>query len=137
MKIHYKKGEVQMNIFLGVIWLAWGVFLLGSGKFDAYKLYEISTWLGVIMILLAASFFMIYFNQVRNQYLTIDEGIIKQNWPYGKEMKLEEIKQIKNSKGMYILQTELQKMKINLNLIDDKSKLDLNNELMKLGVKWE
>lgn len=137
MKIHYKKSEVQMNIFLGVIWLAWGVFLLGSGKFDAYKIYDFRTWLGVIMFLLSLSYFFMYFNQVRNQYLTINDGHIKQNWPYGKEMKLEEIKRIKNSNGMYILQSELQKMKINSKLIDDKSILDLNYELMKLDVKWE
>jgi len=126
-----------MNLFFGIVWMAWGGFLLFSGKYDAYILYDFSTWFGVLMLFFSACYFMMYFTQVRNQYLTIDDGLIKQNWPYGKEMKLEEIKQIKNSNGMYILQSELQKMKINSKLIDDKSKVDLNNELMKLDVKWE
>lgn len=126
-----------MNIFMGIMWLSFGIFWIMSGKDDASSLYDFGNWLGVACILLSACYFIMFINQVRNHYLTIDDGFIKQNWPYGKEMKLEEIKQNKNSDDKYILQSELQKMKINLKLIDDKSIIDLKSELMKLGIKWE
>lgn len=51
-------------------------------------------------------------------------------------MNLDEIKRIRHFAGEYILKSELQRMKINIDLIDEKSLSDLKTELKKLNVEW-
>jgi len=92
--------------------------------------------LGIGGFILSGLYFYIYFNQIKKEYLTIEGGFIKQHGPFAKEMKLEEIKRIKNSNGKYLLQSEVRKMKIYIKLIDNQSLLDLNTELLKLDVEW-
>ena len=77
-----------------------------------------------------------YFYEYFNQYLTIGNGIIKINSPFGKKMNLAEIKRIKKFAGDYILKTEKAELTINTQMIDPNSLAELNAELEKLNVEW-
>jgi hypothetical protein len=136
MTIHYKKIEVRMKLFSGIVFFAIGTFWLMIAIYDSSSIYSYVTLIGITWLILSRLYFINYWHQIKNQYLTIEEGVIRQNWPFGKEMKLEEIKKIKNSNGKYLLQSEMQQMKIYLKSIDDQSLLDLNTELLKLDVQW-
>ena len=69
-------------------------------------------------------------------YLSIENNIIKQNYIFGKKMKLSEIKSIKHFAGEYILRTDKRKMTINISWVDQSSLLDLKDELKKLDAQW-
>jgi len=128
MKIGYKKRHLNVNLISGLIWLVWffvGVF----GK-------EEPNWTDYGWIVISLMYLGMYFYQKNYNYLTIENGFIKQNWPFGKKMKLKEIKGIKHFAGEYILKSELKKMKINIQLINEESLLELKTELKKLDVEW-
>ena len=97
---------------------------------------ENSSWFDYFWFLMSGTYLIIYFYQKKEKYLTIENGIIKQNWPFGKKMKLNEIKRIKHFAGEYIIKSELKKMKINIGLIEDESLSELKSELKKLNVEW-
>ena len=128
MKIGYKKRHLNVNLISGLIWLVWffvGVF----GK-------EEPNWTDYGWIVISLMYLGMYFYQKNYNYLTIENGFIKQNWPFGKKMNLNEIKRIRHFGGEYILKSELKKMKINIQLINEESLLELKTELKKLDVEW-
>ena len=127
MTIHYKKNEVAMSLFSAIFWL--GIGILNFWLFERLLL-------GITWIVLSGLYFVVYTHQVKNQYLTIEDGVIKQNWPWGKKIKLEEINFIRHSKEKYFLKTEQQVMKIKVNLIEGKSLSELNQVLYQLDVEW-
>tara|TARA_B110000914_G_C15034268_1_gene252424 strand:+ start:65 stop:454 length:390 start_codon:yes stop_codon:yes gene_type:complete len=128
MRIRYKKKQVNLNLYLGLMWFANGIV---QTVFN-----EKSSWFDYFWFLMSGAYLIIYFYQKKEKYLTIENGIIKQNWPFGKKMKLNEIKRIKHFAGEYILKSELKKMKINIGLIEDESLSELKSELKKLNVEW-
>ena len=71
-----------------------------------------------------------------NQYLTIENGIIRKNGLYGfrKKINLNEINWIKKFAGDYTLKTETKELKINTELIEEKSLAELNSVLGKLNL---
>ncbi len=128
MRIKYKKKQVNLNLYLGLMWFANGIV---QTVFN-----ENSSWFDYFWFLMSGTYLIIYFYQKKEKYLTIENGIIKQNWPFGKKMKLNEIKRIKHFAGEYIIKSELKKMKINIGLIEDESLSELKSELKKLNVEW-
>ena len=54
-----------------------------------------------------------YYFQKTYQYLSIENGIIKINEPFGKKLKLYEIQTIKKNPGDYILKTGYKELTIN------------------------
>ena len=128
MKIGYKKRHLNVNLIFGLLWLLW--FFIGVfGK-------EEPNWTDYGWIVISLMYLGMYFYQKNYNYLTIENGFIKQNWPFGKKMNLNEIKGIKHFAGEYILKSELKKMKINIQLINEESLLELKTELKKLDVEW-
>ena len=77
-----------------------------------------------------------YYFQKTYQYLSIENGIIKINEPFGKKLKLSEIQKIKKIAGDYILKTDHKELTINTQLIEPKSLILLNSELEKLNAVW-
>ena len=128
MRIRYEKKQVNLNLYLGLLWLVNGIVPAvrneDIGLFDHF-------W-----FLLSGIYLIIYFYQKKEKYLTLENGIIKQNWPFGKKMKLKEIKIIKHFAEKYILKSELKKMKINIGLIETESLSEFKAELKKLDVEW-
>ena len=128
MKIGYKKRHLNVNLIFGLFWLLW--FFIGVfGK-------EEPNWTDYGWIVISLMYLGMYFYQKNYNYLTIENRFIKQNWPFGKKMNLNEIKGIKHFAGEYILKSELKKMKINIQLINEESLLELKTELKKLDVEW-
>jgi hypothetical protein len=80
-------------------------------------------------------FITIYSFNYFNQYLTINNNVIKENHPFGKKINLTEIKNIKKFAGDYILKTEKTELTINTQIIDEKSLAELNLILNKLNLE--
>ncbi len=83
------------------------------------------------------AYFAIYFYQKKYKYLTIENGILTVNGPFGKNIKLTEIKQIKKFAGDYIVKTDKKELIINIQTIAPNSLTELSNELEKLNVEWK
>lgn len=77
MKIEYKKKQVNLNLFLGVLWLA--------NAFIQTVVNKNPSWFDYIWYFLSGFYLLTYFYQKNEKYLTIENGIIKQNWPFGKK----------------------------------------------------
>ena len=128
MRIGYKKKHMNINLIFGLIWLVW--FFIGILTKDE------PNWTDYGWIVISAMYLIGYFYQRQNKYLTIENGIIKINSPFGKKLNLTEIKRIKKFAGDYILKTDKKELTINTQIIDPNSLAELNAELEKLNVEW-
>jgi hypothetical protein len=84
---------------------------------------------------MSCSYFGTYFYEKKNQYLTIENGVISVNKPFGKKINLTEIKQIIKYAGDYTLKTDKTKLKINTQIIELNSLSELDAVLEKLNVE--
>ena len=128
MRIRYKKRHLNINLILGIIWLVW-FFISDFTK-------EKMNWTDYGWLVISLAYLSIYFYQKQNKYLTIENGIIKVNSPFGKKLNLTDIKRIKKFAGDYILKTDEKELTINTQIIDPNSLAELNTELEKLNVEW-
>ena len=128
MKIAFKQRHLNVSLIFGLIWSVWffvGVF----GK-------EEPNWTDYGWIFISLMYLGMYFYQNNYKYLTIENGIINVNGPFGKKLNLTEIKRIKKFAGDYILKTDKSELTINTQIIDLTSLNELNSELEKLNVEW-
>ena len=128
MKIAFKQRHLNVSLIFGLIWSVWffvGVF----GK-------EEPNWTDYGWIFISLMYLGMYFYQKNYKYLTIENGIINVNGPFGKKLNLTEIKRIKKFAGDYIIKTDKSELTINTQLIDLTSLNELNSELEKLNVEW-
>ena len=126
MKILYSKKRRKYDLFQGLFWILIGIL----GVFFREKnniLFYLYTPMGFIYLYL--------YIKVK-YYLSIENNIIKQNYIFGKKMKLSEIKSIKHFAGEYILRTDTRKMRIDIGSIEKSSLVDLKGELKKLDAQW-
>ena len=93
-------------------------------------------WFDYGWFVFSGIYLIIYFYQKKEKYLTLENGFINQNWPFGKKMNLNEIKRIRHFAGDYILKSENKELTINIQLIDEESLLELKTELKKLNAEW-
>jgi hypothetical protein len=128
MKIRYKKKRLKLYLIMIIFWLIFGAFNLIFNDFGKWTTY---TWLGISLTYIA-----IYSFDYFNQYLTINNNVIKENHLFGKKINLTEIKRIKKFAGDYIIKTDKTELTINTQIIDPTSLADLNTELEKLNVEW-
>ena len=128
MKIRYKKKRFKYNLIFGIFWMIFGLV----GIFTREKPY----WTDYGFLVMAILYITTYFYEKKNQYLTIRNGVIYQNYPFGKKINLNEINRIKKFAGDYILKTDNAELTINTQIIDKKSLSELNSELEKLNLKW-
>ena len=119
-----------MNLIFGLVWLVFAIvqlFILD---------YENSNWIKYGWFGISLMYISVYLYEYFNQYLTIENGIIKKNSLFGKKINLNEIKRIKKFAGDYIIKTDKTELTINMQIIDPESLTDLNTELQKLNVEW-
>ncbi len=128
MRIGYKKKQLKLNLIMGIVWLIYGIILVIFN--------EDVNWFEYGWFVFSAIYLIMYFYQKREKYLTLENGIIKQNWPFGKKLHLNEIKRIRHFSGDYILKSDNKELTINIQLIDEKSLLELKSELKKLNAEW-
>ena len=127
MKVSYKNNRVYFNLVLGVLCLLHGSYSVSSKE---------GTWFDYSWFAFSFVYLVVFFYKAKYKYLTLENGFIKQNWPFGKKMKLSEISQISLFSDEYILKSKFKKMRINTNIIHKKSLIDLKEELKKLDVLW-
>ena len=128
MKIGYKKKHLNVNLIIGLFWLIW-FFVRVFEKNDP-------NWTDYGWIVISLMYLGLYFYQKNYKYLTIENGIINVNGPFGKKLNMTEIKRIKKFAGDYILKTDKKELTINTQIIDPNSLAELNAELEKLNVEW-
>lgn len=128
MRIHYKKRQLNFNLIFGILWLTY--FLIQFFFIDEFH------WINYGWIIISFVYFGIYFYQKKFKYVTIDNGKMTVNGPFGKHINLTEIKQIKKFAGDYILKTDKQELIISTEIMDPNSLAKLNAELNKLNIEW-
>jgi hypothetical protein len=128
MKIRYKKKPVKSILIIAIISLINGIVTIIFN--------EDVNWFGYFWFVFSGICLITYFYEKKETYLTLENGILKQNWPFGKKMNLNEIKQIRYFAGDYILKSKDKKLTLNIQSIDDKSMLELKTELKKLNAEW-
>ena len=91
-------------------------------------------WTDYVYLLVGTLYIGQFLWDFSNQYLTVENGIIKKNTPFGKKINLNEINWIKKFAGDYTLKTETGELKINTELIEENSLAELNSILGKLNL---
>ena len=126
MKILYSKKRRKYDLFYIIFCLLIGMLSLFLSETNHMFIYLYMP-LGLISL----------YRYIKvKYYLTIENNIIKQNYIFGKKMKLSEIKSIKHFAGEYILRTDKRKMRIDIGSIEKSSLAELRDELKKLDVQW-
>ena len=126
MKILYSRKKRKYDLFYIIFCLLIGMLSLFLSETNHMFIYLYMP-LGLISL----------YRYIKvKYYLTIENNIIKQNYIFGKKMKLSEIKSIKHFAGEYILRTDKRKMRIDIGSIEKNSLAELRDELKKLDVKW-
>ena len=100
MKIKFKKKRLRVNLILGIVWIILGTLnLLTDDKIR---------WTDYGYLVIGILYVGHYFYDLKNQYLTIENGTIRKNGLYGywKKINLNEINWIKKFAGDYILKTD-------------------------------
>ena len=128
MKIRFKKKRLYMSAILGIVWTGFGIYNILED--------ENLRWSDYIYLLVGILYIGHYLFDLINQYLIVENGTIRKNLLYGysKKINLNEINLIKKFAGDYTLKTDTQKLKINTDLIEEKSLADLNEILQKLNL---
>ncbi|MBU3821081.1 hypothetical protein KO566_03335 [Flavobacteriaceae bacterium XHP0103] len=117
MKVRYKKKRLNYYLIFGILWL-----ILGAASVT----FESGTVFNYGYLLMGFLYLGTYFFENNKQYLTIENGVISKNQLIPKKINLNEIKQIKKFAGDYILKADSTELRINTELIDQNSLLELN-----------
>lgn len=131
MKLRYKKRVTRLNLIFGSLWFVFAliqIYLIQD---------EDNNGLHYLWLILSVLYFSMYFYQNTYQYLTIENGVIRENGFYGKSLNLAEVCQIKEIAGDYILKTDAAEMNINTQVMDPESLKYLEVELQHLNVEVE
>jgi hypothetical protein len=126
VKIKYKKKKLFFELLSGLFWIGIAI--------DSIVGNENVRWTKYVLLLLGLVYLTTFIFKTKQQYLTIENGTIQLNEMLGsiQKINLDEIIQIIEFDGDYILITENKKMKIYTEEIDTKSLMDLKNILSKL-----
>ena len=131
MKIKFKKKRLRVNLILGIVWIILGTLSIVTD--DKIR------WTDYGYLVIGILYVGHYLYDLKNQYLTIENGTIRKNGLYGywKKINLNEINWIKKFAGDYTLKTEKKELKINTELIDENSLTELNKILAELNLPSE
>lgn len=128
MNFGYKKRHMNINLIFGLIWFVW--FFVGILSKD------VLTGIDYGWIFISAMYLIRYYHQRQKKYITIADGVIKDNDWFGKKLLISEIVQVKEFAGNYIIKTDKKELVINTDILDPKSLPDLIEELKKFNVEW-
>ena len=131
MKIKFKKKRLRVNLIHGIVWITFGNLSIVTDD-------EIR-WTDYGYLVIGILYVGHYLYDLKNQYLTIENGTIRKNGLYGywKKINLNEINWIKKFPGDYTLKTKQKELKINTELIDKNSLTELNRILAELNLPPE
>lgn len=131
MIIRFTRKRTVSFLILGLLWLA-----IGMGSFLAFHFEEVEQDFHVFFVVLAFLNTLFYLTQYFNQYLTLKNNFIIQNFPFGKKINLSEIKEIKRFAGDYQLKTDRTTLTINTTIIAEDSLKKLTVALEELKLVW-
>jgi hypothetical protein len=123
MKINFTKKHLNLNRIYALI-ASIGVFPVLCTDGDA--------WMVVVAILTPIVGVLGNVYQKQYQYITIENGSIRKNHLFRKEVQLSAIKTIEKYAESYILKTDTQKLRIDTSIIAADSLIALNAALEKL-----
>lgn len=131
MKIKFKKRRIYGNLILGFVWV--GIGVLNFFEDDNIR------WSNTIYLVLGIVYVGHFLSDLRNQYLTVENGTIRKNilYGFGKKINLNQVNSIEQASGKYTLITKTNKLKINIELIEEKSLIELKKILENLNVPME
>jgi hypothetical protein len=129
MKIQYRKKRLNYSLIFGILWLTISLLAIFTK--------ENPSWTDYGFLIISFLYLGTYFYEKKNQYLTIENGVISVNQPFGKKINFTEIKQIKKFAGDYKLKTDKTELTINTQIIDEKSLVELNLILDKLNLEMK
>ncbi len=123
MKIDFTKKQLHLNLIYALLFSIIGfLFLLRAPD----------TWMLVVAILLPIGGVLGIVYQTQYPYITIENGSIRKNNLFQKEVQLSEIKTIEKYAESYILKTDTQKLRIDTSIIAPNSLRELKAALEKL-----
>ena len=128
MKIRFTKKRLKHYLIFGIIWLVFGTTAV---IFNSENVFNYG------YLIIGILYFGTYLFENNKQYLTIENGIISKNHLIPKKVNLNEIKRVKKFAGDYILKTDSTELRINTELIEEKSLAELNKVLENLNLEMK
>ncbi|WP_417199825.1 hypothetical protein [Bizionia sp.] len=127
--IKFKSKRLYFNLALGLFWIV-------SATVSIWELDKIY-WLSYVTMLIGVIYIGMSLWEFNNQYLTLTPNIIKENSLFGKKILLKDIIEVKKVFGDYILKTDQKELSINMSLVHDDSKAELNAFINSINVPEE
>ena len=126
MKIRFTKKRLKHYLIFGILWLVFGITAV---IFDSENVFN------YVHLIIGILYFGTYLFENNKQYLTIENGIISKNHLIPKKINLNEIRRINKFAGDYILETDSTELRINTELIEEKSLEELHTLLDNLNLE--
>lgn len=127
--IKFKSKRLYFNLALGLFWIVSATVSI----WESDKIY----WLSYVTMLIGVIYIGMSLWEFNNQYLTLTPNIIKENSLFGKKILLKDIIEVKKVFGDYILKTDQKELSINMSLVHDDSKAELNAFINSINIPEE
>jgi hypothetical protein len=124
--IKFTKKRQRTYLVAGLLWIVLGIISL---------LTVSQSTLGYGALVLGILYLGTYLFEAKNQYLTIENGVITKNHFIPKKVAINEIVKIKRFIGTYVLETNAIELIINTEIIDKSSLNELNDVLNRVSLK--
>ena len=126
MKIRFTKKRLKHYLIFGILWLVFGITAV---IFDSENVFN------YVHLIIGILYFGTYLFENNKLYLIIENGIISKNHLIPKKINLNEIRRINKFAGDYILKTDSTELRINTELIEEKSLEELHTLLDNLNLE--
>ena len=121
----YNIKNLRYNIILGGLFiLLAGIELIASNEIRYFN------------ITLALLYIAPYFYHKKVPFLTIQKGVLKQNWWFGKSIDSKDINEIKYFAGEYIIRSQKKELRIDTHIIDPRDQPLLTDFLRTHQDNW-
>jgi len=113
-------------------------FIIAGALFILFFVIELiaSNEIKYFNIALALLYIATYFYHKKVPFLTIQKGVLKQHWWFGKRIDSKDINEIKYFAGEYIVRSAQKEIRIDTHLIDPRDQPLLTNFLRTHQDKW-
>ena len=125
IKLRYNIKNQRYYIIVGGLFiLLAGIELIASNEISYFN------------ITLALLYIAPYFYHKKVPFLTIQKGVLKQNWWFGKSIDSKDINEIKYFAGEYIIRSQKKELRIDTHIIDPRDQPLLTDFLRTHQDKW-
>ena len=125
IKLRYNIKNLRYYIIVGGLFiLLAGIELIASNEIRYFN------------ITIALLYIAPYFYHKKVPFLTIQKGVLKQNWWFGKSIDSKDINEIKYFAGEYIIRSQKKELRIDTHIIDPRDQPLLTDFLRTHQDKW-